>query len=282
MAASLCRGLKTLGLPFALNPKRIDDARTVAVLSDLDALEEAVAWKRGGENRRLLAGPNLVVLPSDARPVMTAPEIDLHLVPSGWVKDVYEQDTPELIGRIAVWPAGVDETRWSPARHNRAGGRRAAVYRKALPGQRNADDSVVAAARKALEDAGFSVRTLEYGRFGPGHYRQVLRSIDVLVFFSPSESQCIALAEAWSVNVPTLVWSCGLLRYRGQVYRTSSAPYLSSKTGLFFDSAPELNRMLTQWDDLRSAFAPREWLLQHMTDRLAAQAFSELANLDLG
>src|SRR4051812_8828303 len=37
--ASLRRGLRANGLPFALNPPGIDSAKTVGVLSDLDALE---------------------------------------------------------------------------------------------------------------------------------------------------------------------------------------------------------------------------------------------------
>lgn len=270
--ASLKRGLAGEGIEYTLNPRRLEGSNVVGVLSDLDALATAIAWRRGGSDRRLVAGPNLVVLPSDEPELMTAPEIDVCLVPSEWVKRLYEEDSPDLRGRVAVWPAGVDPDYWTPGEPSR----RALVYVKRLDGQQNVEDAEVAGVRSALESAGFEVVPLEYGTFKPSAYRSALRGAALMVFFSPTESQCLALVEAWATDVPTLVWNCGRLEYKGRMYEGSSAPYLSTATGAAFSG--DFEELIARWDELRPGFRPREWVLENMTDAVCARAYRHLAS----
>jgi hypothetical protein len=278
VAASLARGLGTLGLSFELNPRRFGREGVVGVLADLGALEQAVDWRRRDGRRRLVAGPNLVVLPSDARSLMTAPEIDLCVVPSEWVKQLYEDDAPELRGRIAVWPAGVDPQYWLPVVAPTAGPRRALVYVKQLAGHLNVSNDDVRAAVAVLTRAGFAATTLHYGEFDHRDYLGLLQGVEVLVFFSPTESQGLALVEAWATDVPTLVWAQGQLEYKGRRYTTSSAPYLSPQTGETFVDAAGLEQLVAGWELLRRQFAPRDWVLDQMTDARCAQAYWDLAH----
>jgi hypothetical protein len=276
--SSLVRGLDALGLPFEHNPQRFGCSETVGVISDLDALAAAIAWRRGSPCRRLVAGPNLTILPSDAPTLMTAPEIDLCLVPSDWVRDIYERDAPSLAGRIAVWPAGVDAAFWAPAAQGFGMRRRALLYRKDLPRQRNASDELISGARTALEGAGFEVTLAVYGTFEQWDYRAMLRNVDVVVFFSATESQCLALVEAWAADVPTLVWSCGRFDYRGRSFESSSAPYLAPANGRWFSDVGGLAALLADWADLRADMSPRNWVLENMTDEHCARAYWRLAH----
>src|SRR5437588_11108449 len=101
---SAVEGLKRIGADFNYNPGWVSRVGpVVAVLSDLRALEQAIRWKDAGRIRRLLAGPNLVVLPSDNPDLITAPAIDLYLVNSDWTYQAYGADAPMLKGRLAVW-----------------------------------------------------------------------------------------------------------------------------------------------------------------------------------
>ena len=51
------------------------------------------------------------------------------------------------------------------------------------------------------------------------------------VFLSSSESQGIALAEAWSMNVPTFVWNPKPKELNGRYFPSvDSAPYLTPET----------------------------------------------------
>src|SRR5690349_22581703 len=80
---SLLRGLQTHGIYAKLNPfKRTSD--TVVVLSGVQALREALRQKRAGKIHRLLAGPNLVITPTDAEKILLDPLIDYVVVPSAW------------------------------------------------------------------------------------------------------------------------------------------------------------------------------------------------------
>jgi glycosyltransferase involved in cell wall biosynthesis len=276
VATSLVRGLTELGVPFVVDPPRLDGARTIGVLSDLEALRAGISWRREGSGRRLVVGPNLVVLPSDEPELMAAPEIDAIAVPSRWVRELYEADTPGLQGRIAVWPAGVDPARWRPPIPAEPRGRRALMYVKALNGDEMALEAAVEAAGSALAAAGFRTTRLSYGGITPRAYRRALAAADVLVFFSPSESQCLAQVEAWATDVPTLVWARGRLEYRGRVYSSSSAPYLSSATGAAFADGDELAALLVGWDELAAGFAPRRWVLENMTDAISARIYRDL------
>jgi hypothetical protein len=276
--ASLRRGLTALRLPFDLNPRGMGSAKTVGVLSDLEALEAGIAWRQQARDRRLIAGPNLVVLPSDAESLMTADEVDLCLVPSEWVKRHYEDDAPALRNRIAVWPAGVDADYWRPRRSRGARPQRALMLRKTQGGQQNPSDSDIRDTRDLLHDAGFEVSFFEYGSFRQRQYRKALREVDLVVYFSPTESQGLAMVEAWAVDVPTFVWSCGRLRYRERETSSSSSPYLTDETGRFFEDARALRKLLASWETLHPTFRPREWVLHHMTDAICGRAYWELAH----
>lgn len=278
VAASLERGLRSLRLPFEIDPRQLKGADVVGVLSDLDALAAALAWRRRSPSRRLMAGPNLVVLPSDAPRVMEADELDLCLVPSPWVKRLYEEDAASLRGRISVWPAGVDVDYWKPGTSASPARREALIYRKDLPGQPNAGTDEIQLAEQCLRRAGFDVTSLVYGTFTRAHYRDALQRADLMVFYSPTESQCLAQVEAWAVDVPTLVWARGQFRYHGRDYESSSAPFLTPQTGREFKDADALANLLDGWDEIAAAVSPRTWVLAHMTDAISAGAYWALAH----
>jgi hypothetical protein len=277
--ASLLRGSRRLGLPVEHAPARLPEQGPVGVLSGLDALAEVVSWRGGRDDRRLLAGPNLVMFPHEAAGLLSVAEVDVCLVPSPWVKELYEADQPALAGRIAIWPAGVDEDYWSPADPaTTVAPRRALLYVKELPGQRNVTRGEIAEAERALTAAGFATEVLRYGELTREGYRAALRDACLLVFFSPSESQCLAQVEAWSVGVPTLVWDWGRFVHGGREYRSSSGPFLTAATGRPFADVDDLRALLTRWADIEPTLSPRHWVLDNMTDAICARAYWDLAH----
>jgi hypothetical protein len=276
VAKSLTHGLDLLGAQYDVNPRRVSRVETLGVLSGLDALAEGIALRRCGVAGRLIAGPNLVVLPSEAEELMSAREIESCLVPSAWVKELYERDCAALAGRVVIWPAGVDAGYWSPPAGAQPAGRHAVVFRKAVTGQANASDREVQEACALLGARGFATTLLRYGTFTPRAYRRILRSSELVVYLGASESQGLALVEAWSANVPTLVRRFEELRYQGRVIRCSAAPYLSPNTGAFFADLQELGSLLDRWAELRASFEPRAWVLANMTDEVCARSYLAL------
>lgn len=282
VAASLIRGLAQLGVGYALDPDSPLDRNgaVVGVLSDRAALDEAVSWRRIGTVSRVLAGPNVAVIPDRNNSVLAAPEVDVCVVPSPWVAALYEDTCPALAGRIAVWAAGVDASYWRPAPSGSAGRtRRALLYLKELPGQLFPDQAELGALQEALTQAGFEATPFVYGSGSSMGYREALQEADLVVFITPSESQCLAQVEAWATDVPTFVWDCGQLRLGRRVVHSSSGPYLTHATGRFFDGAEDLRNLLETWDELRPGMSPRAWVLDHMTDEASARAYLEIAGV---
>ncbi len=120
--------------------------------------------------------------------------------------------------------------------------------------------------------------------FEPAEYRDRLDRAALGVFLSTFETQGIALAEAWSMNVPTLVWDPrGDAEWLGRRFRSaSSAPYLTPATGVAFgdiaDLKPALDLALRSLD----SFQPRDWVLENMTDAVCSKRLYELIKEEAG
>ena len=275
---SMVEGLQKIGVRSNYNPSSLADvAETVVVPGGFDALRQAIAWKRSGRVRRLLAGTNLVDFPSERRELICAPEIDLNLVPCGWFRDNFIADCPELQGRVETWAAGVDTAHWSPDPDGRRP-MRILFYHKQI---REPLPTDVFEYLRFVEELGFKTAHLEYGKYMPRDYLTILRSCSLMIGFSPDESQGIAWAEAWSVNVPTLMWKQDCVTYKGRTYAVSTAPYLTPATGLFFSDMAEFERAFQYWQKHPEEFYPRRWVIENMSDEMCARHLCELARIPL-
>jgi hypothetical protein len=279
---SLIEGAHRLDVAVNYNPWRLADvAPTVVVLSGLTALRQAIGWRRSGRIHRLLAGPNLVDFPSDQRELLCAPEVDLCLTPAALTCEMYVEDCPELTGRCAAWAAGVDAGYWSPALVERDP-RHVVVFHKPT---RNLHVSP----RPFLEmlvARGYTTTNVQYGSYTAAGYRSALRRASLLVGFSASESQGIAMAEAWSTDVPTLLWyqdSFSYLHPRAgeRIVRSSTAPYLSQATGRFFTNVDEFANGLDALSTPSPCVQPRRWVLAHMSDEASAKRLLDLAGIPI-
>lgn len=263
---SLVHGLRglstqTSGLSWAYQPD-LDrsPAEAAVVLSGIDVLRHAIAHKRHGRCGRLLAGPNLVVLPDEHEGVLMSEAIDVVLVPSRWVQAMYEQRSPALAGRISIWAAGVDPVFWRPYAPQQR--RLVLIYNKL---QRRRARTV----RDFVARLGYPTAFVSYGRYSPARYRRLLNSSIAMVFLTESESQGLALAEAWAMDVPTFVVDNRERLVGGRPVEVSTAPYLTAATGRFWGDPEELASFLSAAALAR--FTPRAWVLDHMSDQVCAQ-----------
>ncbi len=268
VAASLYRGLKLQGVAFSVNQRA--GADTVCVLADPDALRFAIRAKELGVFKKIIAGPNVVHNPNSEGGLIRHSAIDAIVVPSQWNKDWWVSMAPEMALRLHPWPAGVSED-IRPSSH--VGG--AIVYVKNECGMTNA---LIA----QLEAAGLPTRVLRYGTFTHEEYLESLRSARILVYLSQSESQGVALSEAWMADVPTLVWNPGFFSINGFEWRDPalSAPYLTSSCGAFFTNTDEFSAELQKFLTTPSLYAPRNYCVSSLSDSASAQRY--LAIVDAG
>jgi len=273
---SLINGLKCEGIKYNHNPRNINEIGAyVIVLSNIKALREAIELKKSGKIKRLLAGPNLVLHAFEHDGILASPEIDYCVVPWERIYIPFEEENPGLKGRIRAWPAGVDEKFWQPIKMKKS--RDVLVYWK------TESEEFIRAIENKLKELGWKPLRVVYGKYNQSEFKKKLSKVKFSVFISKSESQGIALAESWAMDVPTLVWNPKDLVTRGKAsFHLSSCPFLDKKTGLEWVTISDFERILKNFDQLSHAFKPRQWVLDNMTDRISAQLLLKLFNSEEG
>jgi hypothetical protein len=272
---SVVEGLRKIGADANYNPRSLQEvAEVVVVLSGVRALKQALALKRSGLVKTVLAGPNITVFPSEIEEIICSLDVDKCVVPADWVVDMYEADCPSLKGRCVIWPAGVDTEYWKPSPGVRDP-RRVLVYEKQVKSPVGPIDPYVA----ILEGRGYLVKLIQYGSYRADEYLRELQQSSLMIGFVSDESQGLAWAEAWSSDVPLLCWYQDHDVYKGRRFRSSTAPYLSSATGRFFDSLDRFQAALDDWEAGRTAFHPRMWVLENMSDEVCARKLLALAGV---
>lgn len=276
---SLVEGLRKCGCSFNYNPRSLDDvADVVIVLSGASALRQAIGLKQQGLIKTLMAGPNLVDFPSDRGAIICSPEVDLCVTPSPLTSEIYIEDCPSLQGRVVSWPAGVDSDYWSP--RPVPCGKSIVIYDKPTGGLTDSIDGYV----RWVSSKGYAPIVISYGRYAREEFLEALRRSSLLIGFTAAESQGIAWAEAWSADVPTLLWykdrhSYSHPKYTGRTFRSSTAPYLSDQNGAFFRTFAEFVQRFEAWEGGTLAFSPRKWTLENMSDEVCAKRLWDIAGL---
>lgn len=259
VSRSLKRGLKSLG-----NKKDDGALRVAAVLSSPGALKEAIERKKQGLIDYIVAGPNVSHNPDADSGIICNENIDLILVPSTWTLHWWASLKPELLGRLRAWFAGVDS---SLAAGDKTG--KVVIYSKnKCPFELAIQDE--------LKKKNISYIRLEYGHFTRNEYLKALRTAPLVIYLSQTESQGIALFEAWMSDVPTLVWNPGEFTIDGFHWKDEkmSAPYLTPETGSFFKTMEEFNIGLNTL--LSQKISPRAYALEKYTNECAAKNYLEL------
>jgi hypothetical protein len=264
VADSLKRGLSELGLPFEVNPL-IPKYDIVHVISGTTVLKEMIAKKTKGKIRTLLAGPTLVQTPFDHDNIIQDPNIDALLFPSQWTKDFYVSLVPSLSKKIRVWPAGVQIPKEVSSK------------KKALIFKKNVSKTDFNQIIKIIEGKDIPYDILTYGTYSKNKYHEALSEASILIYLQYTESQGLALQEAWSYDVPTLVLKS--TTWKGGTYEWSdekiSAPYLTDATGIFF-TLETLDSELTAVANHSYAFKPKEYCSEFLSDTASAKKYLEI------
>jgi len=262
LVQSTLRGLRAIGHPVALNPPRLpDNTAAVLVCWGHDTIASTTALHRRHPFTLALAPTAIPNIPAHT-PFLVEhlPDIDLFLPASAWQLNQFRNAhgiTP-FEGRSMPWPAGVDPAFWSPTTARASRPRHLIIYKKAC------HEGLLGQAVDTATAAGWSHQIIHYGSYTPDSFRQALRRSSLAIFLSWWESQGIALAEAWSCDVPTLAWHSE----RGSRYQYT-APYLSPATGNLYHDQAELAQFLALPDPCPAA-NPRAWVASHMTDQASA------------
>ena len=265
---SLIRGLNMLDYPYKINPSAEDikNGETVWVNESIDALKYALVHKTS--QSFLLAGPNLTVIPFEKNEIICSPKIDIVIQPSLWVKKFVVSLKPTLREKIAIWPAGVE----IPKANNQVKDIDVLIYQKS-----EVSYELLREIRNQIKKNNLKSEDLIYGKFTQYDYFNKLDRTKMVIYLSNSESQGLALQEAWARDVPTLVYNRGFFEYHGYSFSDDaiSAPYLTRESGMFFSE----ENFRVQFEDfikkLRT-FNPKRYVTKNLSDKATALLFIKI------
>ena len=103
------------------------------------------------------------------------------------------------------------------------------------------DEEIVKETKRSLIENEIPFREVTYGNYKLNEWKRALDDSKGVIFLSESESQGIAMQEAWMMGVPTFVFHRkGDLVIANRKYSTfSPSPYLKSGLNGFFWSSKE-------------------------------------------
>jgi hypothetical protein len=129
----------------------------------------------------------------------------------------------------------------------------------------------------SLKKRNLHIETIVYGKYKQEDYFEKLKVSKAMLYLSHSESQGLALQEAWVRDVPTLVFTRGYFAYGKHHFEATniSAPYLNEKMGLFF-TEKNFEETLTTFLTTIDTFTPREYVVENLSDSVCAQHFTQL------
>jgi len=242
---SVVEGLRAIGADFNFNPGRLSELARVVYAPANEALRQAAALKRQARIDYLVAGPVNALFVDECDGILRMPEIDRIIVAHEWALE-FLRDAPALLAKSIACPCGVDTEVWTPS----SGGCDTPI---ALVYWKSGDEAFCDRVEQIVRACGLEPRRVralhgEHAMFSPADYRRLLDQSAIAVFLSAFETQGLALAEAWSMDVPTIAWDPqGVAQWRDRSFESrSSAPYLTPATGRLWRTIDELEPVLAR------------------------------------
>lgn len=267
---SLLKGLDLLKVDYRFNPPKKDISEIVCVLAGVRPLKWAIKNKQKGNIKKIIAGPNIVVTPEEANGILLNDMIDIVITPSEWVKDFYSSFKKDFNKKIKIWAAGVDTDYFKP-NENMSKNIGFLVYVKSK------NNKLLTFILPELIKRGITYSILYYGKYERNHYLDMLRKSRYMIYLNESESQGIALHEAWSCDVPTLVWDRGFFQYKKYEWHgKTNAPYLIEDCGIRFRGESDFSSKLSEFLEKTNNYEPRRHALENFSLIKSAQNYMAL------
>lgn len=271
---NLMHGLNAIGVPYVLN-QGLTATQALWIHDDPIALDALI---RLHPEMPAVVGPNIYSTPRDL-PNPTLPRNIIWLSPAPWVQKFWQTSGFEHKPH-AVWPVGIDTTRFAPDPSIQKD--TVLVYVK----QRT--EAEVRQVTQLLKDRDIPYTLMRYGTYAEAEYLRTLERARAIIWIGRSESQGIALQEALAMDVPALVWDIpsfgswhGAGKERFTVEELSfteatAVPYFSPACGLRFTRTEELEAIFNTFMQALQSFSPRSYITEHLSLSGQAEAFIEL------
>jgi len=250
---NLIESLKKSKITFNINPFfESEIAETCIVLSGKKNLQRCIYHRKKNIISHLIVGPNLVVTPNEFEYILFSKKIDKIIVPSIWVKNLYKKfGIPSH--KIFIWFSGVNIFKNKNKKKDQI-----LVYIKN-------NNKLIKPCLNYLKKKDYKFKIIRYGFYEKKYYYNLLNRSILMIYFGSTESQGISMQEAWSMNVPTLVFKNELFFYNKKKYFGSSSPYLTSSCGFLFKNFQQFTSKFNFI--INSKLYPKNWIMKNMSQK---------------
>jgi hypothetical protein len=271
-SGSILRGLSALNLEtgsWNYNPSHINMLNDVIWTDNCVTAHAAMRSDEANRAKFVVCGAVGVTFEDKSD---LSPEVGFFIVPSPWVADRFRRQRVPI--RVLV--SGVDQKFFKPS----VIGKNGSTSYKVKPGKNivlylkqpiNHAHPMVESVTTTLDSHGWQVSVILYGEYSLELWKDALDRSVAAVFMTGTESQSIALAEAWAFDIPTFVYEVSPLHPLFVFGRwwphSNEGPYINYMNGARWSTVDGLLNLL---NDMPShPWAPREYVLNTMTDEIS-------------
>lgn len=252
-------------IKYNINPKENKIYQTVFVPNWIETLKYAINLKKRWLIKNIIAWPNISI-PENWNDIIFNKNINIILVPSEWVKN-YFLSLKEDEKRIKIWASWNKDLEISKNKSNKL-----LLYKKNCPSE------LYEKIKSILNSKSIQFDEIIYWNYKQAEYLEKLDNVIGMIYLQESESQWFSLQEAWTKNIPTLVWNRQYWEYKWNKFFDNkiSAPYLEDKSWMFFESEIDFEEKLSIFIKKINVFSPREIYLSNFTNKTTTK---ELLNI---
>lgn len=277
VALQLMRGLERLNIPYRFNDYRYikKHPEELACLIGKPQLLFDRQWPNP-----VLFGAGVYSHPVECPDLFDKyPNVKRFLVPGEWMRKMCE---PYYGDKVLSWPAGIDVDQWQATKTGKTTD--FLIYDKIRWDHREFEESLIRPILKKLDDHQLSYRFIKYGNYSHDELQGKLTSCKAVIFLCEHETQGLAYQQILATDTPVLAWDRGGYWQDPAYYPSikyapvSSVPYWDKRCGEKFDDANNFEQTLLLFTErLKLAYyAPRQYILDHLTLEKSAQAYLDI------
>ena len=268
-SGSVIRGLKKLGSEgcdpgnWNYNPSHTDMLNDIIWTDNCTRARKAV--RSGVAHRTKFVVCGAVGTTWQNPEDFTDPNTGFIIAPSSWVADRFRgQRVP-----VRILVSGVDSEFYKPSM-NANKGADLVIYMKT---KFSLVHPFVQSVNTTFVEKGWNVLPIVYGNYDRDVWKGALNRAKAAIFMTYTESQCIAMSEAWSMDVPTFVYEGNQMdspEIYGRHYpQVNAGPYINYLNGARWSTIEGLVNLIGDMSE--QPMAPRDYVLNTMTDEIAVR-----------
>lgn len=257
---SLIRGFKRLGIPYLWNKVNKHTKYVILLWVDIKYLKRIEKIKKKYPWIKIVTVPTACGRYGEYQWKFAELDyIDYNLVACEWLKErLANKLDKKYRHKMKAWPSGVQV---DPLTDKGKIYNSVMCYYKLVPEN--------PAITEYLKSKGINPLVVQYGAYQMEDYYKWLTGVDFVIFVQDiTESQGLAIAEAWAKNRPSII------KYNTGGNGGETCPYLTAKAGMYYKTEKELFGIIDEY-----VHDKKKFLGKFSPYKIAKEKFSDEASV---